>query len=58
MNRMRLGLDPDSWRARFISQGAVWRHGGDPAAPHALLTSGMHSDGFLNGDMIREDPGL
>jgi orotate phosphoribosyltransferase len=27
---------------------ALWLHGGDPSAPHAELTSGKCSDGFVN----------
>lgn len=28
--------------------GSLWTHSGDPKDPHALLTSGKHSDGFVN----------
>ena len=31
--------------------GALWLHSGDPKAPHAELTSGKHSDGFV--DVLR-----
>ena len=27
--------------------GGFWRHNGDPKAPHAVLRSGKHSDGFV-----------
>lgn len=28
--------------------GGFWQHNGDPKAPHAVLTSGRHSDGFVS----------
>lgn len=28
--------------------GSTWRHSGDPKRPHAILTSGKHSDGFID----------
>src|SRR5437762_6062312 len=30
---------------------ALWLHSGDPSDPHAVLTSGKHSDGFA--DVLR-----
>jgi len=35
----------------FRLADALWLHGGDPRKPHALLTSGKHSDGFV--DVLR-----
>lgn len=35
------------WETLQVS-GAVWRHPGDPRAPHVVLRSGLHSDGFID----------
>jgi len=35
-------------RAELKQRDALWEHNGDPVAPHAILTSGMHSDGYVN----------
>ncbi len=35
----------------FRLADALWLHNGDPRKPHALLTSGKHSDGFV--DVLR-----
>ena len=47
-----------NWQNLFQERGAVWIHDGKPARPHALLTSGMHSDGFVNCTKITETPEL
>lgn len=44
------------WTAEFKRLDALWLHSGDPAAPHALLTSGLHSDGFFNGTKVMQRP--
>lgn len=31
---------------------AYWQHNGDPTRPHALLTSGLHSNGFVNCGVV------
>ncbi len=46
------------WAERFEKAGGLWIHNGDPKHPHALLTSGNHSNGFFNGSKIIEDPAL
>lgn len=46
------------WIERFEKAGALWVHNGNPKRPHALLTSGNHSNGFFNGSRIIEDPAL
>jgi orotate phosphoribosyltransferase len=46
------------WNKIFTERGAIWIHDGKPARPHALLTSGMHSDGFVNCTRITQDPEL
>ena len=35
------------WKAMKDS-GAVWEHPGDPRAPHVVLRSGKHSDGYVD----------
>ncbi|HRZ30636.1 MAG TPA: phosphoribosyltransferase family protein [Candidatus Paceibacterota bacterium] len=40
----------------FTKMGAFWPHDGNPARPHAELTSGNHSGGFFNGSKVIEDP--
>lgn len=41
-------LDPDTFDHIFKQCDALWQHSGDPKAPHAELTSGKCSDGFVN----------
>lgn len=53
-----LTLVPESYSGLFIPKeeflrifeicGAYWVHNGDPKMPHALLTSGLHSNGYIN----------
>lgn len=38
----------------FEEAGALWVHDDNPNRPHALLTSGKHSNGFFNGTKIIE----
>ncbi len=46
------------WLKEFKLHGAIWLHCGDPRAPHALLTSGLHSDGFVNTTAVTCRPEL
>lgn len=46
------------WIRTFIEKVAFWKHDGNPRRPHALLTSGNHSDGFFNGSLVVMDPRL
>ena len=46
------------WTQVFQEQGAIWIHSGAPARPHAVLTSGLHSDGFVNCTFVTQQPGL
>ena len=46
------------WIDRYEQNGALWIHDGNPKRPHALLTSGKHSDGFFNSELIMEDSAL
>lgn len=41
-------LDPNTFDHIFKQCDALWQHSGNPNAPHAELTSGMCSDGFVN----------
>src|SRR5947207_9998585 len=46
------------WESIFKQRGAIWIHDGHPKRPHALLTSGLHSDGFVNCSLIAQDAAL
>lgn len=46
------------WLNEFRKAGAIWLHDGEPKRPHALLTSGLHSDGFVNCTYVTQHPGL
>ncbi len=47
--------DKQGWIRQYVDRGAFWLHGGKPIQPHALLTSGRHSNGFFNSDLVMED---
>jgi orotate phosphoribosyltransferase len=53
-------LDPRrfeaQWKKLFIELGAFWKHDGSSMRPHALLTSGGHSDGFFNWSTVAQYP--
>jgi orotate phosphoribosyltransferase len=53
MHRSHVG-----WENELMRIGALWSHDGNPARPHSLLTSGKHSAGFCNCEIIKEDPVL
>ena len=36
------------WWESIQNFGSVWQHSGDPRAPHVVLRSGKHSDGFVD----------
>jgi orotate phosphoribosyltransferase len=40
----------------YESCKAFWLHDGNPKRPHALLTSGKHSNGFFNSELVMESP--
>jgi orotate phosphoribosyltransferase len=46
------------WIDVYQKHGALWLHNGNPKQPHALLTSGQHSNGFFNSGLVSEDPAL
>jgi orotate phosphoribosyltransferase len=47
-----------NWKQVFEQNGAIWIHDGNPKRPHALLTSGLHSDGFVNCTFVTQQPVL
>jgi len=44
------------WIDIYSRKGALWIHDMNPQRPHALLTSGKHSNGFFNSELVMEDP--
>ena len=44
-----------NWIEQYSQKGALWIHDGNPKRPHALLTSGKHSSGFFNSELVLED---
>jgi orotate phosphoribosyltransferase len=48
----------DDWIELYQKKGALWLHDNNPKRPHALLTSGKHSNGFFNSELVMEDPVL
>lgn len=46
------------WLDEFRVNEAIWIHDGKPTRPHALLTSGLHSDGFVNCTYVTQHPRL
>ncbi len=45
----------DGWISQYQQKGALWIHDGNPKRPHALLTSGKHSNGFFNSRLVIPD---
>lgn len=48
----------DEWEMEYKKLDALWVHDDNPRRPHALLTSGMHSNGFFNSRLVTEDSRL
>lgn len=46
------------WIGKYKEKDALWIHDGIPARPHALLTSGKHSNGFFNSRLVIPDEAL
>lgn len=44
------------WFSLFSSLSAYWKHSGKPSDPHVILTSGKHSDAYLNCTKIIQHP--
>jgi orotate phosphoribosyltransferase len=55
MEQTHVAMD---WKTTFQEQGAIWIHDGKPARPHAVLTSGLHSDGFVNCSLVTQNAAL
>jgi orotate phosphoribosyltransferase len=47
--------DEAGWIQIYEEKGAYWEHDGNPLRPHALLTSGKHSNGFFNSRRVTPD---
>lgn len=45
----------EDWIGKYQEKDALWIHDGNPKRPHALLTSGKHSNGFFNSELVMED---
>lgn len=43
------------WIGAYKKKDALWIHDGNPKRPHALLTSGKHSNGFFNSRLVIPD---
>lgn len=48
-------MNQDGWISMYEKKGALWIHDGNVKRPHALLTSGKHSNGFFNSELVMED---
>jgi orotate phosphoribosyltransferase len=48
----------DYWIDQYKRKSALWIHDGNPKRPHALLTSGKHSNGFFNSRLVIPDEAL
>ena len=46
------------WIKAYEQKDGLWIHDGNPLRPHALLTSGNHSNGFFNSRKIIPDDEL
>lgn len=49
-------MGEEQWMEKFKETGALWIHDDNPKRPHALLTSGNHSNGFFNGSLVIKYP--
>ena len=48
----------EAWIEEYRRRGALWIHDENSKRPHALLTSGNHSSGFFNSELVMEDSTL
>lgn len=48
----------EEWIAVYQSKDAYWLHDSNSNRPHALLTSGKHSNGFFNSRLVIPDDQL
>jgi len=56
MHQTRQPIDGEAWAQLLRDVGAIWWHDGSAERPHAILTSGLHSNGFMNGDCFKQFP--
>lgn len=56
MSMYKMHRNQDGWIEAYKDMGALWIHDGNPKRPHAVLTSGKHSSGFFNSELVMEDP--
>lgn len=52
---MYLRRTESQWIDAYVQKDGLWIHDGNPRRPHALLTSGRHSNGFFNSRKIMPD---
>src|SRR3989344_4259040 len=45
----------NGWISEYRKKDALWIHDGNPKRPHALLSSGKHSNGFFNSRLVIPD---
>lgn len=48
----------DGWIDQYKAKDALWFHDGNVKRPHALFTSGMHSNSFFNSRLVIADDAL
>jgi orotate phosphoribosyltransferase len=48
----------EQWIVEYQKRNALWISDEDPKRPHARLTSGKHSNGFFNSQLVITDSGL
>ncbi|TSC70437.1 MAG: orotate phosphoribosyltransferase [Parcubacteria group bacterium Gr01-1014_46] len=53
-----MNLSEEGWIDAYKRKDALWMHDGNVKRPHALLTSGLHSDGFFNSRLVIPDEEL
>lgn len=53
-----MNFDTEGWIRKYQEKDALWIHDGNPLRPHALLTSGLHSNGFFNSRLVIPDEAL
>lgn len=48
----------EQWIEEYQARRALWIHDGNPCRPHALLSSGKHSSGYFNSELVIKEPKL
>jgi orotate phosphoribosyltransferase len=54
-NTIPVNRNQAGWILQYRQNEALWIHDGNRNRPHALLTSGMHSNGFFNSRLVIPD---